>query len=379
MDLMLSDEQLRFKDYCRRFAVEKLIPLSKKYGETDDIPPEMVKEMADAGLFQLFLPAEMGGHGIQVTPICLAREQIAGIYCPADVTLAMQGLGSYPIYLAGDENQKKKYLTGIAGGRLLTTFALTEPEAGSDVNGMKSEARETSDGFVLNGKKRFISNGYAANILIVFAKTPSLENPRAISAFILEKETPGLNVSKRLKLIAPHDIVELEFENCPVPRENLLGKVGDGYKIAMNTLSVFRVSVGAAALGMGKAAFDSALTHAKNRMQFGSPIAKFQAVQLKLAEMATALDAAKALIYRAALIKDKGASDTTRYASMAKYYATEAAFRVIDQAVQIHGGAGVVRGTIVERLFREIRASRIYEGTSEIHKLIIADTFLKDL
>ena len=378
MDLMLSDKQIKFKDDCRQFAVEKLIPISEKFGETDDIPREMVKEMADAGLFKLFLPTETGDKDLKVTPICLAREQIAGIYCPADVTLAMQGLGSYPICLAGTESQKKKYLPKIADGELLITFALTEPEAGSDVNGMKSEARQTSGGFVLNGKKLFISNGYAANIVTVFAKTPSSDNPRSISAFVLEKDMKGVRVSQRLKLIAPHDIVEFEFDDCFIPEENLLGKVGDGYKIAMRTLDVFRVSVGAAALGMGKTAFDSALNYAKNRIQFGSAISKFQAIQLKLADMATELDAAEALVYRAAVLRDRGELKTSRYASMAKYYATEAACRVIDQAVQIHGGMGVVQGTTVERLYREIRALRIYEGTSEIQKLIIAETFLKD-
>ncbi len=376
MDLLLSEEQLKFKEYCRRFAAEKLVPISQRYGETDEIPQEMVKEMAEAGFFELFLPPELGGKGAMVTPLCLAREQIAGVYCPADVTLAMQGLGSYPIRLAGSASQKEKYLPEIARGDRLITFALTEPEAGSDINGMKSEARKTPDGFVLNGKKRFISNGYAANVLTVFAKTPSPDHPRSISAFVLEKEMEGVRVSKRIRLMAPHDIVELEFNDCFVPNENLLGNVGDGYRIAMRTLDVFRVSVGASALGMGKTAFDAALAYAKKRIQFGSPIAKFQAIQLKLADMATDLDAAEALVYRAAVLKDREASKTGRYASMAKYYATEAASRVIDQAVQIHGGTGLVRGTTVERLYREIRALRIYEGTSEIQKLIIADTYL---
>ena len=378
MDLLLSDEQKNFKDDCRQFAVEKLIPISEKFGETDDIPREMVNEMANAGLFKLFLPSKTEDKNLSVTAICLAREQIAGIYCPADVTLAMQGLGSYPITLAGSESQKEKYLKKIANGEMLTTFALTEPDAGSDVNGMRSEARQASGGFILNGKKRFISNGHAANIVIVFAKTPSSDNPRSISAFVLEKGIKGLRVSQRLNLIAPHDIVEFEFDDCFIPEENVLGKVGDGFKIAMRTLDVFRVSVGAAALGMGRTAFNAALNYAKKRIQFGSAISKFQAIQLKLADMATELDAAEALVYRAAVLKDRGALMTSRYASMAKYYATEAACRVIDQAVQIHGGMGVVQGTTVERLYREIRALRIYEGTSEIQKLIIADSVLKD-
>lgn len=377
MDLMLSKEDRKFKEYCHKFAKEIMTPISEKYGETDDIPPEMVKAMADAGLFQLFLPEDLGGKGFKALPICLTREQLAGVYCAADVTMAMQGLGSYPIFLAGSKDQKEKYLTRIGRGELLTTYALTEPEAGSDVNGMKSEAQERSDGFILNGVKRFISNGYAANIMVAFVKTPFSDNPRAISAFIVEKGIQGFTIVKRLKMLAPHDMVELQFDNCFVPKENLLGKVGEGYKIAMRTLEVFRMSVGAAAVGIGQTAFDLALNYAKKRVQFGSPIAKFQAIQFKLAEMATELDAARGLVYRAAILKDKGEADVSRQASMAKFYATEAAFRAVDQGLQIHGGIGVTQGSLVERLYREIRALRVYEGTSEIQRLIIANSLLK--
>lgn len=377
MDLMLSKEDRKFKEYCHKFAKETMTPISEKYGETDDIPTEMVKAMADAGLFQLFLPEDLGGKGFKALPICLTREQLAGVYCAADVTMAMQGLGSYPIFLAGSKDQKEKYLTRIGRGELLTTYALTEPEAGSDVNGMKSEAQERSDGFILNGVKRFISNGYAANIMVAFVKTPFSDNPRAISAFIVEKGIQGFTIVKRLKMLAPHDMVELQFDNCFVPKENLLGKVGEGYKIAMRTLEVFRMSVGAAAVGIGQTAFDAALNYAKKRVQFGSPIAKFQAIQFKLAEMATELDAARGLVYRAAILKDKGEADVSRQASMAKFYATEAAFRAVDQGLQIHGGIGVTQGSLVERLYREIRALRVYEGTSEIQRLIIANSLLK--
>jgi alkylation response protein AidB-like acyl-CoA dehydrogenase len=377
MDFMLSVEEKKFKEYCQKFAREKLLPISEKYGETDDIPKDLVKAMADAELFKLFLPEDLGGKGIKALPICLAREELAGVYCPADVTLAMQGLGSYPIFLAGNDEQKAKFLTRIASGELLTTYALTEPEAGSDVNGMKTEAEETERGFLLNGIKRFISNGYAADIMIVFAKTALKKNPRAMSAFVLEKGIPGFTVAKRLKAIAPHDLVELEFKNCFVPRENLLGEMGEGFKIAMKTLDVFRMSVGAAAVGIGQAAFDASFTYAKKRVQFGSPIVKFQGIQFKLAEMATELDAARALVYRAAILKDKGGADVSKAASMAKYYATEVAFRAVDQGLQIHGGIGVLQGSVVERLYREIRALRIYEGTSEIQKLIIANSLLK--
>jgi len=374
---MLTEEEIAYKDSCRRFSREKLIPLSERYGETDDIPSELVRIMAEANIFKLILPEDLGGQGVRALPICLAREEMAGVYCPADVTLAMQGLGSYPITLAGNKAQKEKFLPQIGAGTLLTTFALTEPEAGSDVKGLKTEARETADGFVLNGMKRFISNGQAADIAIVFAKTPLADNPKAMSAFVVEKERPGFTVHRRLKLMAPHDSTELKFENCLVPQENLLGDVGQGFAIAMGTLEVFRMTVGGAAIGIGQAALDASINYAKKRIQFNSPIAKFQAIQFKLAEMATELDAARGLVYRAAILKDRGGASVTRQSAMAKWYATEVAYRICDQGVQIHGGIGVLQGSLVERLFREIRALRIYEGTTEIQKLIIANSLLR--
>jgi acyl-CoA dehydrogenase len=375
---MLSAEEKDFKAHCRNFARERLIPISEKYGETEDIPRELIQAMAGAGLFRLFVPQELGGSGVKALPICLAREELAGVYCPADVTLAMQGLGSYPILLAGDSRQKEKFLSKIGSGEWLTTFALTEPEAGSDVNSVRSEAQEQSDGFILNGTKKFISNGFAANMAVTFVRTPLGDNPRALSAFIVEKGTPGFSVTRRMKVMAPHDLVELRFDRCLIPRGNLLGELGEGFKIATKTLELFRMSVGAAAVGIGQAAFDAALSYARRRVQFNSPIARFQAVQLKLADMATELDAARALVYRAAILKDRGGPHVSRAASMAKWYATEAAFRAVDQGVQIHGGMGVVQGSVVERLYREIRALRIYEGTSEIQRLIIANSFLRD-
>lgn len=378
MDCMLTDQDRRFRDHCRRFAQEVLAPLAQKYGETQDVPLELVAEMARAGLFTLLLPQELGGPGVRALPICLAREELAGVYCPADVTLAMQGLGGYPIHLAGSQAQKEKYLGPIGRGELLTSFALTEAGAGSDVNAMESRAREQDGGFVLNGGKLFISNGFAAQAITTFVKTPLPDNPRAMSAFIVDKDTPGFKVARRLQLIAPHDLVALEFSDCFVPRENLLGQVGQGFSIAMQTLEVLRMSVGAAALGIGRAALRAALAHARRRVQFGSPLADFQGIQFKLAQMATELEAARGLVYRAAIKKDQGVARMARDASMAKLYASEAAWRVVDQAVQIHGGVGLLKGSAVERLYREIRALRIYEGTSEIHKIIIAQSLLKE-
>lgn len=372
MDILLSPDHKRFKEECRIFSRDKIAPLAAKYGETDDIPAELVRTMADARLFQLMVPEELGGAGVRSMPICLVREQLAGVYCPADVTFAMQGLGSYPIVLAGNEEQKARFLPRLGSGEILSTYALTEPEAGSDVSSITTQARETEGGFILNGLKRFISNGNAADIAVTFAKTPLAGNAKALSAFIVEKGMAGFGVHKRLKMIAPHDLAELKFENCLIPGENLLGNVGDGMSIALGTLDVFRVSVGAAALGIAQTAFDAALDYAKKRVQFGRPIGGFQGTQFKLADMATELDAGRALVYRAALVQDAKGENRTRAASMAKMYATEAAFRIVDASVQIHGGIGVMAGTTVERLYREIRALRIYEGTTEIQKLVIA-------
>ena len=377
MDFMLSEEEIAFRERCRRFAREELMPLAARFGETDEVPRELVEAMTGAGLFELLLPEDLGGPGIKALPICLAREVLAGAYCPADVTLAMQGLGGYPIHLAGNDQQRRKYLSRVGRGELLTTFALTEPEAGSDVNGMQSLATPQGQGFVLNGEKVFISNGNAAHILVTFARTPLPDNPRAMSAFILEKGMPGLGVSERIQVIAPHDLARLRYENVFVPPENLLGRVGQGFAIATGTLELFRMTVGAAALGIGQAAFDAALAHVRKRHQFGKALAEFQATQMKLADMAVDLDTARALVYRAAILKDRGQVSATRQASMAKLHATEAAFRVVDQAVQLHGGSGLVKGPVAERLYREIRALRIYEGTSEIQKLIIANCLLK--
>ena len=372
MDILLSPDHKRFKEECRIFSRDKIAPLAAKYGETDDIPAELIRTMADARLFQLMVPEELGGAGVRSMPICLVREQLAGVYCPADVTFAMQGLGGYPIVLAGNEEQKARFLPRLGSGKILSTYALTEPEAGSDVSSITTQARETEGGFILNGLKRFISNGNAADIAVTFAKTPLAGNPKALSAFIVEKGMAGFGVHKRLKMIAPHDLAELKFENCLIPRENLLGNVGDGMSIALGTLDVFRVSVGAAALGIAQTALDAALDYAKKRVQFGRPISGFQGTQFKLADMATELDAGRALVYRAALLQDAKGENRARAASMAKMYATEAAFRIVDQSVQIHGGIGVMAGTTVERLYREIRALRIYEGTTEIQKLVIA-------
>ncbi len=374
MDFILSESSRILKDRCRTFCETKLREFSERFGETSDVPPALVQAMADERIFRHLIPEEFGGCGMSALDICLIREQLAQVYAPADVTFAMQGLGSYPITLAGSQEQKQKYLPKIGDGTLLTTFALTEPEAGSDVSSISTRADFNGMEYQLNGKKRFISNGYAAHIAVVFARTGK---EKEITAFILEKGMPGFSVSKRIDLIAPHDIVEFQFQNCRVPVKNLLWEEGKGVQIAQKTLDVFRMSVGAAGIGMAQAAFDAALDYSKKRIQFGKPISRFQGISFKLAEMATEIEAARLLVYKAAVLRDRGTPDIAMEASMAKYYATEMAQRVIDQAVQIFGGIGVTKGNPAERLYREVRAIRIYEGTTEIQKLIIANQLLR--
>jgi len=377
MDSLLSPEDRAFKARCERYAGEELAPLAQRLGEVNEVPEELRRSLAGSGLYGPLFPKEYGGQGVSAVRICLAREVLAGVYGPADTTLAMQGLGGYPIVLAGTDEQKRRYLPALASGERLSTFCLTEPEAGSDVSSMQTTAEDRGDAFVINGRKRFISNGYSADMAVLFAKTPTRDHPKAISAFILEKGMKGWDVAWRMELLASHDIVEFQLVDLEVRRENLLGQPGGGFKLAMQTLDLMRMSVGAAAVGMARAAQEEALRHARLRVQFGRPIAEFQAIGFKLADMATEIQAARALVYLAAIKKDRGDPEASLASSMAKLCATEAAFRGIDQAVQIHGGMGLVKGSVTERLYREIRPLRIYEGTSEIQRLIISNHLLK--
>ena len=378
---VFNDEEKAFKEKVTRLAREKIKPLAQKYGETNDVPQEIVDVMAEGGLFRVLFPKEYGGEGVSAVKLCIAREELTQVSLVADVTLAMQGLGGYPIVLAGKEEQKKKYLPKLAGGELLATYALTEPAAGSDVAGITSFAVREDDQYCLNGIKRFISNGYRADIGVVFAKTDKGKGNKGISAFIYEKGMKGLTIRRRIDLIAPHDSVELEFKDCYLPGANLLGEENGGFKVAMATLDLLRMSVGAASVGTAQAALNMALKFSLERKTFGQPISGYQGISFKLAEMATELDAARLLVYRAADLKDKGSGRVTKESSMAKYYATEMAGRVVDKAVQIHGGLGVTRGmgVEVERLFREARPIRVYEGTTEIQKLVIATILLKEV
>jgi acyl-CoA dehydrogenase len=319
------------------------------------------------------------GERFDLRSFCVTREALSYSSALADLAFVMQGLGTYAISLAATEHVRDFWLDRARNGQAIAAFALTEPDAGSDVSALKTEARREGDTYLINGRKRFISNAGVADFYTLFARTGTRADGRAeISAFIVSARMPGFSVAERTEMIAPHPIGELEFKDCRLPAEDMIGNPGDGLRLAMRTLDVFRASVGAAACGAARRALDESVSYAKSRYQFGKALSEHQLIQEKLADMATELDAARLLVYRAAYLKDAGDERSIREASEAKLFATEAAGRIIDQAVQIHGGAGLVRGSVVERLYRDVRALRIYEGTSEIQKLIIANQLLKE-
>ena len=339
----------------------------------------LVKALGAAGWLRYCVPAEYGGHheALDVRSLCLCREILARHSGLADFAFAMQGLGTGSISLSGTPELKAAILPPVAAGERIAAFAVSEPDAGSDVASLSTTARRDGDHYVLDGTKTWISNAGIADHYVVFARTGEAPGSRGLSAFVVDAGTPGLTVSERIAVIAPHPLGTLEFQGCRVPATHLLGAPGEGFKIAMATLDIFRSTVGAAALGFARRALDEATARALARKVSGRPIAEYQLIQAKIAEMALAVDASALLVYRAAWAKDTAGGRISREAAMAKLHATESAQRVIDEAVQIFGGLGVVRGMPVERLYREIRALRIYEGTSEVQKLVIAAQVLR--
>jgi acyl-CoA dehydrogenase len=352
-----------------------LVPAGEPRGAAlDDAARGLVRALGKAGLLAACVPASCGGRHekLDVRSICLAREILARHEGLADFAFAMQGLGSGAITLFGTTEQQRRYLPAVGRGEAIAAFALSEPDAGSDVAAMSTTARPDGGGYVIDGTKTWISNAGLADFYVVFARLGDQPGTKGLAAFIVEADRPGLKIAERIDVIAPHPLGKLRFEGCRVGREALLGGPGDGFRIAMSVLDVFRSTVGAAALGFARRALDEAVGRALERKTFGHALADYQLVQAKLADMAVAIDAAALLVYRAAWTKDSTGARVTREASMAKLFATESAQVVIDQAVQIFGGIGVVSGVPVEKLYREIRALRIYEGTSEIQRLVIA-------
>ena len=371
-DPFLEDRHLALAERARALGEQKLRAIAHDESEPAARTREIVAALATAGL----LPAAvMAPHGaMELRSLVAVREQLAYFSSLADTAFAMQGLGSYAVSRAGTESQKNRWLPPVVAGEMLAAFAVTEPEAGSDIAGVRTRA--TSDGplWRLRGIKTFISNAGIAGMYTVLARSGAAGEPRGLSMFLVDAEAPGISV-KPLEPMAPHPLGEVRFDGTPAL---LLGREGDGHRLALSTLDAFRPSVGAAACGLAARALDEALRWSQARRQFGRTLAEFQATQMALADMHVELEAARLLVRKAAWLKDRGAERITAEAAAAKLFATEAAQRVVDRAVQIHGGQGVMRGTTVERLYREVRALRIYEGTSEIQKLVIARHLLKE-
>ena len=373
-----DDSHREFAENFRDWANREIQPLENKEPngneELDHLCREFVEKLGSGGWLQYCVPSSHGGalESFDVRTLALTRE-ILGYYSGlADFSFAMQGLGSGPITLFGSEEQKDSYLPKVASGEKIGAFAISEAGGGSDVAAMKTTAELSGNEYCINGSKTWISNAGIADFYVLFARTNDAPGSRGISAFVIDSETPGLSVSERINVIAPHPLGTLELKNCKIPTTNMIGNSGEGFKVAMSTLDVFRTTVGGASLGFAKRALDEAIRRSKEREAFGKSISEFQLIQAKIADMAVKIDAMALLIYRSAWTKDKKGTRVTRESSMAKLYGTEAAQEVIDQAVQIFGGMGVVSGVKVEQLYREIRALRIYEGTSEIQKLVIA-------
>ncbi|WP_432288879.1 acyl-CoA dehydrogenase family protein (plasmid) [Aminobacter sp. BA135] len=349
------------------------------HGNADGACKKLVAALGQAGILRHCVPAAFGGASdvIDSRSLCLIRETLAYADGLADFAFAMQGLGTGAISLSGSDELKQAILPRIARGELISAFALTEPEAGSDVAAMATAARRDGDTYVLDGEKVFISNGGIADVYTVFARTGEAPGTRGISAFVVYADTPGFSIAERIETIAPHPLARVRFDNCRIPASQLLGEPGEGFKIAMRTLDIFRPSVAAAALGFARRALDEAVAHARSRRMFGATLADLPTAQSTLGEMATAIDAASLLTVRTAWRRDVQKLPITREAAMAKMTATENAQWVIDQALQLFGGRGVRVGEITERLYREIRALRIYEGATEVQKLIIGRELMK--
>ena len=354
-----------------QWAVGNLVDV---HDDVDSACRALVAQLGDAGWLRHAVGEE--GGAIDTRAVCLIRETLARHAGLADFSFAMQGLGAGAIGLFGTPAQRARYLPRVAAGTAIAAFALSEPQAGSDVAALACAAEADGDDYLLDGEKTWISNGGIADFYVLFARTGEAPGARGISAFVVDAGTPGLEIAERIAVMSPHPLARLRFTRCRVPASQRIGDAGQGFKVAMATLDVFRTSVAAAALGFARRAFDEALRHATSRSMFGQTLADFQLTQAKLAQMATDIDAAALLTYRSAWQRDRGAR-VTKEAAMAKMTATETAQRVIDAALQMFGGLGVVSGHPLERLYREIRALRIYEGATEVQLMIIAREVLR--
>jgi acyl-CoA dehydrogenase len=379
MDLFFDREHLLLRSRIRSWAEKNLFARDTKAADIDKAALRLVNQLGREGFMAYVAPKEFGGarDNVQARDLCLLREELARASPLADTMFAIQALGSHPITIAGSDRQKGRYLPRMAKGEAIAAFALTEPQAGSDISSMQTRAVRRGKNYHLTGVKSFISNAGLAHAYVVFARTDPEKKAKGISAFVVEPENAGFVFKEKTHLLSPHPMGVIAFEDCRVPEGQLLGSEGEGLKIALATLDTLRCTVGAAAVGLARRALEESIQYSQKRRQFGQTLAEFQAIQFKLADMATELEASELLVYQAAWIHDHGQKGLKQKSSMAKLFATEAAQRIVDQALQIHGGMGVVAGTAVEELYRAVRALRIYEGTSEIQRLVIARSLLE--
>jgi alkylation response protein AidB-like acyl-CoA dehydrogenase len=380
MEFALTEEQKIIKQTAREFADEKLAPLAAEYDRSEEFTAPQAKLLGDMGYLGMMAPEEYGGAGLDTVSYVIAMEEVSRACASTSVTMTVQNsLVCWPIERYGSEEQKTKYLTPLAKGQILGCFGLTEPAAGSDPASMATTAQEDGEAYILNGSKIFISNGGVSQIALVWTQTDRELKHKGITCFIVEAGTTGFTVGAEEKKlgIRGSNTTELHFENCRAPKANMLGELGEGFKIAMQTLDGGRIGIAAQAVGIGQACIDASIKYAHERQAFGKTLADIEAIQFKIADMATEVQASRLLTYHAAWLKDQGAP-FTKEAAVAKLHASETATRVAHTAVQIHGGYGYLRDFPVERLYRDARITEIYEGTSEIQRLVISAAALKE-
>jgi alkylation response protein AidB-like acyl-CoA dehydrogenase len=380
MDYLLTEEQKMVRELSRKIAQEKIKPVAAKYDESEEFPWDVLKILAQSDLFAIFVPTEYGGTGGGVLDLCLVTEELSAACGGIAVCYAASALGTFPIILFGNEEQKKKFLPDLASGKKIAAFGITEPEAGSDASSIKTTAKKDGDNYVLNGLKHFITNGGEAEIYTVIAMTDKTKGARGASAFIVEKGTPGFTFGKKEgKLgIRASSTRELIFTDCKIPKENLLSKEGMGFIVTMKTFDMSRPGVAAQAVGIAQGALAVAVKYAKERQQFGKSISTFQGIQWMLADMATEVEAARALVYACAREIDAGVKDVGKDSAMAKMYASDVAMKVTTDSVQILGGYGYMKDYPAEKYMRDAKITQIYEGTNQIQRNVIALELIKE-
>jgi len=381
MDYLLTDEQKMVQDLARKIAEDKIRPVAAKYDQTQEFPWEIIKVLAQSDLFAIFVPQEYGGTGAGVLDLCIATEELSRACGGIAVCFAASALGTFPIILFGNEEQKKKYLPDLASGKKIAAFGLTEPEAGSDAAAIKTTAKRAGDHYILNGTKHFITNGGEAEVYTVIAMTDKTKGARGASAFIIDKGTPGFGFGKKEEKLGIRASItrELVFTDCKVPKENLLSKEGMGFIVTMKTFDMSRPGVAAQAVGIAQGALDLAVKYAKERHQFGKSIASFQGIQWMLADMATEVEAARSLVYSVARMVDAGKTNVSKDSAMAKLFASDVAMKVTTDSVQIFGGYGYMQDYPVEKYMRDAKITQIYEGTNQIQRNIIALQLIKEM